>query len=44
LIKTGPWTLTKQQGVTFELTIKVKLLDGHESIIWQEEYTTSRGE
>jgi len=42
-IKTGPWTFTKQQGVTFELTIKVELLDGHENIIWQEEYTTSKG-
>ncbi|KAF6021300.1 hypothetical protein EB796_020393 [Bugula neritina] len=38
--KTGSWTFTKQQGVTFELTIKVELIDGHENIIWQEEYTT----
>ncbi|KAF6025865.1 PTPRM [Bugula neritina] len=41
-MKTGPWTFTKQQGVTFELTIKVELLDGHDNIIWQEEYTTSK--
>jgi len=43
-IKTGLWAFTKPQGVTFELIIKVKLLDGHENIIWQEEYTTSKGE
>jgi len=43
-MKTGSWAFTKQQGVTFELIIKVKLLDGHENIIWQEEYTTSKGE
>jgi len=30
--------------VTFELTIKVELQDGHENIIWQETYTTSKGE
>jgi len=42
--KTGSWNFTKQQGVTFELNIKVQLLDGHENIIWQEEYTTSKGE
>ncbi|KAF6016949.1 hypothetical protein EB796_024741 [Bugula neritina] len=41
-IKIGPWTFTKQQGVTFELTIEVELLDGHENIIWQEKYTTSK--
>ncbi|KAF6036315.1 hypothetical protein EB796_005381 [Bugula neritina] len=40
--KTGSWNFTKQQGVTFELNIKVQLLDGHENIIWQEEYTTSK--
>jgi len=40
--KTGSWTFTKQQGVTFELTIKVELIDGHENIIWQEEYTTGK--
>jgi len=28
--------------VTFELTIKVELQDGHENIIWQEEYTTGK--
>jgi len=43
-IKIRPWTIIKQQGVTFELTIKVKLLDGHENIIWQETYTTTKGE
>ncbi|KAF6017083.1 hypothetical protein EB796_024614 [Bugula neritina] len=40
--KTGPWNFTKQQGVTFELTIEVQLRDGHENIIWQDTYTTSK--
>jgi len=42
-LKAGPWTIIKLPGVTFELTIKVELLDGHENTIWQKTYTTSKG-
>ena len=38
------WSYTKDQGVTYRLTITLILKDGHNAIVWNSTYTTKSGQ